>query len=95
MEYTQECKPSYNYGQECKSVPHQKCQYVTVPKCHSVPHEKCKWISVPNCVKVPEQHCSTKYEEICNTVPTEVEVVNQRTTCVWPEAREHFDDHSC
>jgi hypothetical protein len=31
--YRQECKPSYEYGQQCKNIPEQKCWYKTVPNC--------------------------------------------------------------
>merc|ERR1711890_139337 len=37
--YKEECKPSYNYGQECKKIPEEKCEYVDVPSYKQVPEE--------------------------------------------------------
>jgi len=55
MHYRQECKPSYHYGQDCKSIPEQKCQYITVPNCRSVPSQRCKPHKQSKCIKVPKE----------------------------------------
>merc|ERR1712141_556070 len=98
--YKKECKPSYNYGQECKDVPEQKCEYVTKTEykttyekkcnkvakkeCKNVPEQKCHYISIP---KVHYDHktvCKVVTKPYCHTEAVEVPALKTHSKCIWP-----------
>ena len=92
-DYVQDCKPSYNYGNQCQSKPQTNCRLINVPICTQVPRQNCQTVNVPICNKVPVQECKTLYAKECQDF-VEVPKVKKKTRCVWPDHREH-DDPNC